>query len=106
MRKSTKDLIMIPKSFCIGGGKLFNVKIVDNIDHKSYGDFSDVESLIRIAKTITVDGKEVKISDEDKLRTYFHELIHCFNWMYNCECDEALAQTFSNFLYEYLNTKK
>ena len=96
---------MIPKSFRIGGGKLFTVELVDNIEHKTYGDFSDAEALIRVAQKISVDGKEVNISEEDQLRTYLHELIHCFNWMYNCECDEALAQTFSNFLYEYLQTK-
>jgi len=97
---------MIPKSFCIGGGKKFIVKFVDNINRSNYGDFSDAKSEIRIAKSISTDGEEISINEEDQLRTFLHELFHCFNWMYNCECDEALAQTFSNFMYEYLQTKE
>ncbi len=32
---------MIPKSFYIVGGKKINIEIVDNINHRNYGDFSD-----------------------------------------------------------------
>lgn len=91
----------IPSSYKMGGGKLYKVTSHDELDGK-YGDFSDLKAEIRLAKN--VDGEEV--SDEDYERTFYHELIHCMNYLYNCDCDEALAQTFSNFLYEFMHTKQ
>ena len=38
--------------------------------------------------------------------TFWHELFHVFNFYFNTEQDEALAQTFANFMCEYLATKR
>lgn len=98
--------MIIPKSFCIAGGQKHTVEIVDNINHSKYGDFSDAECKIRLARTINVEGEEIELTQEAIERCYLHELAHAFNYAYNCECDEALAQAFSNFMYEYLKTKE
>ena len=96
----------IPKQFCIAGGKKINVKVVDNIDdYSTYGNFSAVFSTIKLARKVKCDGKTVIVNREDLERTFLHELIHCMNYFYNCETDENIAQTFSNFVYEYLKTK-
>lgn len=96
----------LPTEFSIAGGKIIKVLKEDILESGSYGDFCDIKSQIRIAENIKLEGVPQEISDEDIERTYYHELIHCFNYFYNCECDEALAQTFSNFMYEYMHSKK
>ena len=95
----------IPRKFCIGGGRVVNVKVLDDLDGK-YGDFNDAKSEIRIARTINIDNEDIVISEEDRERTFWHEFVHAMNWYYNCENDESLAQTFSNFLYEFMHTKE
>jgi len=91
---------MIPKSFKIAGGKTINIKIVSHLDDSEFGNFNYTTNTISIAES--VNG--TKISEEDMERTYYHELIHVFQWFYNVEFDEAQAQVYSNFIYEYINS--
>lgn len=92
----------IPNSFTIAGGKKINISIEDRLDDNLYGQFSDVDAEIKIAEHVY----DKEVSDEDMERTFWHEFVHCMNYFYNCECDESLAQTFSNFLYEFIHSKK
>lgn len=92
--------MQIPSKFKIGG-QWFNVKMIDELED-TYGDFSYTPALIRIAET--VDGE--KIPQNQKEATFWHELFHTFQYMYNCETDESQAQCFSNFMMEFLETKE
>lgn len=98
----------IPKKFSIAGGKIINVYNLDTInDGDTYGDYSDVKGEIRLAEKINVgDNEFVDISDEDRERSFYHELFHCMQYLYNCEYSESMAQTFSNFMYEFMHTKQ
>lgn len=97
----------IPKQFCIAGGKKVDVEMVDEIDDFStYGNFSVVHSKIKLAKYVKCEGETVEVSEEDLERTFYHELVHCMNYYYNCETEEVIAQVFSNFIYEYIKTKE
>lgn len=91
---------MIPKEFTIGGGRKIKVCIEEKGDN--FGNWDDRECKINLFKNI--DSGEV--CEEDIERTFYHELIHCFQFFYNCEIDEAQAQTFSNFIYEYIHSRK
>ena len=98
---------MIPKSFCIAGGKKIDVELVDEIDdYSTYGNFSIVNSKIKLARYVKCDNEIVEVSEEDLERTFYHELVHSMNYFYNCETDEVIAQVFSNFIYEYSKTKQ
>lgn len=95
----------IPKSFKIAGQEI-TVQIVDHLDDNSFGMFGSANNTIYIANNVNTeyDGK-VWLTDEHKLNTFFHELIHCFQYYYNNEYSEAEAQVFANFLYEFMDTK-
>lgn len=95
---------MIPTSFTIANIP-FKVEFVDLIED-NYGEFDDLHSTIRIANKIKYNGKIEEVPDNIKLNTYYHELFHCFNYYYNTELDESLAQTFANFMCEYKATKQ
>ena len=99
--------MIIPKEFYIAGGKRIDVETVDEIDdYSTYGNFSAVNNKIKIAKYVKCDGETVAVPEEDVERTFYHELIHCMNYFYNCETEEPIAQVFSNFIYEYIHTRK
>ena len=49
---------------------------------------------------------EIKIREDEVLKTYLHELGHCFNYYFNNEYSEEFANAFQNFMYEYLHTKE
>lgn len=65
-----------------------------------YGCFSykNLEIGIRIK-----DGDNL-ISEEIIRNTFWHELFHAFNYLWNTEVDEALAQSFANFMREFEST--
>ncbi|MGM9532777.1 hypothetical protein [Intestinibacter sp.] len=95
----------IPKSFKIAGQEI-TVRIVDHLDDNSYGMWGSATNTIYIANNVDTeyDGK-VWLTESHQLNTFFHELIHCFQYYYNNEYSEAEAQVFANFLYEFMETK-
>lgn len=95
----------IPKSFKIAGQEI-TVKIVDHLDDNVYGQWGSANNTIYIANNVNTeyDGK-VWLTEDHQLNTFFHELIHCFQYYYNNEYSEAEAQVFANFLYEFMETK-
>lgn len=100
------NVINIPKSFSIAGLN-FTVEVVDNIsDGSIYGQWCDCDSKIIIANRIKIDNVWKEIPYHIKCNTFLHELFHVFNYYYNTESSEALAQTFANFMYEFLKSKE
>lgn len=103
--KSEIVLDYIPTSFTIGNQK-FNVVLYDELyleDDPVYGLFYylDAEIAIRIKK---LDG--TLCDKEQTLNAFWHETFHAFNYLYNNEINEALAQTFANFMREFQSTVK
>ena len=93
--------MQIPSYFKIGGQE-YNVEIVDKLEDDIYGDYSYTPAQIRIAKTTA--GEE--IPNKQREATFWHELFHAFQYMFDCTTDEAQAQCFSNFMMEFLESKK
>ena len=95
----------IPKRFKIANTN-YTVDVVDKIANGSYGYHNDIRSKIVIATTIE-DGKEdVELTEGQIENTFWHELFHCFQFYYCNKQDEALAQSFANFMCEYRATKE
>ncbi len=95
----------IPSRFKIANTEI-TVKIVDHTYNNNYGNWEDVMSTITVAHKIKIDDEYIELTDEQMLNTFYHELFHAFNWFWNNKCDEALAQSFANFMREYEATKK
>lgn len=98
--------MIIPNEYKIAGGKTIKVIKEDVLGEGKFGDFSPAKNEIRIAKKVEEDGSLHKQTNEDLERTFYHEMFHSFQWFYNTEFSEEMAQTFSNFLYEFMHTKK
>ena len=96
----------IPKFFSIAGLD-FTVEIVDNISNgETYGQWCDLSSKITIANRIKIDDVWKEVPEHIKFNTFLHELFHVFNYYYNTETSESLAQVFANFACEFIKTKK
>jgi hypothetical protein len=108
MWKNSKNTIIIPNKFTIAGST-YNINIVPNSEKDLNGNLGDLTNIfhqIRVCKTCELD-KEIKDIPEDEfIKTYLHELGHCFNYYYNNECSEEFANAFANFFYEYLISKE
>lgn len=74
----------------------------DNIS--MYGTHSDILGEIQIADNIEADNEIIKLKDNQILNTFWHEVFHAFQFFYNNEQDESLAQTFANFMCELLES--
>lgn len=95
----------IPSKFKIGG-QIFQIKLLDQVNNgNSYGDFSYCPAEIRLATKYEDNGLK-EIPHNQMLNNFWHEVFHCFNYMWNTETDEALAQTFANFMCEYEESKE
>lgn len=97
----------IPSKYKIGGQE-FEIKLVDRIrDTDNYGEFSYCPPLIEIAtKYYDDNGNAIDIPQNQIRNTFWHEVFHSFNYMWNNGADESLAQAFANFMCEYEESKK
>lgn len=100
----------IPRSFSLANhihSVIIEDVVYDDDNVSVYGIFSDAELLIRVARKIILsNGKTILLNEEQVKNTWYHELFHAFNYYYNTETNEALAQTFANFMREYEITKQ
>lgn len=93
----------IPREFTIACNKIIT-KVVD--EGEDFGSFDSLRNIINISLGVRdASGNLVTFTKEQVLNTYYHEVFHCFNYFFNTEMDEALAQTFANFTCEYITSK-
>lgn len=96
---------MIYKTFKIAN-QLIRTRIVDSLPDGAYGKFYDAKNEIVLAKTIEIEDETVELSEAQLENTFYHEVIHVFQFYYNNEYDEAQAQVFANFICQMLETKE
>lgn len=97
---ANEKLSYIPETFTLGC-HTFKVQLYEELyDDPLYG---HDEQVIRI-KIFKHNGEP--LSKECILNTYYHELFHAFNYLWNTGGDESLASTFAMLMCEYETTKK
>lgn len=99
----------IPASFTCGSNEI-KVVVEDKLPDNNYGYWCDAKNEIHLAKYLEVeigDTKEdVKLTQEQTNNTFYHELIHCFQFYAGIEISEAQAQVFANFMCEFFKSLK
>jgi hypothetical protein len=90
---------MNPNKFKVAGFEI-EVLLMDGLD--DYGEFCDVTNTIKLAKSIRLDnGDVIPLTRRQIQNTFYHELIHAFQFYYDTDSSESEAQVFANFLLEY-----
>lgn len=89
----------IPHSFKCGNNTI-TVEIKDIIG-ADYGRFIDAKNLIELAVKLRLDNEEVELNKNQILTSYYHELMYCWDFYYDCSYSEAHAQSMANLMLEY-----
>ena len=104
------DKFQIPDRYTIGGQEYKVIKketVRDSDDDPVFGLHDPAQATITIAEKFPVtDSLKHVFSKDQVLNSFFHEMFHSFNFMMNNEQDETIAQSFANFMCEFLKTAK
>ena len=104
------DKFQIPDRYTIGGQeyKVVQQEIVrDEDDDPVFGLHSPAEAKITIAHKFPItDSLKHDFTRDQIVNSFFHEMFHSFNFMMNNEQEEVIAQSFANFMCEFLKTAK
>lgn len=96
----------IPEKFKIAGFDI-KVELVDKTDDNNFGNWNDVTNTITIAKSISLkNGELTNLTERQMQNTFFHELLHAFQFYCGKEYSEIECNVFANFMVEFLETKK
>lgn len=106
MNIESKECVdFLPMEFTIANHKFKVIQydsLYDEHDTFLYGQFNYEDLEISVA---IKNHEGNPLNKEIILNSYYHELFHLFNYLWNTETDESLAQTFANFIREYETTK-
>jgi hypothetical protein len=96
----------IPEKFKIAGFDI-KVELVDKTDDNNFGNWNDVTNTITVAKNISLkNGELTSLTERQMQNTFFHELLHAFQFYCGKEYSEIECNVFANFMVEFLETKK
>lgn len=96
----------LPSEFTING-QVVKVQQVYKLPDPDFGQYSCITDTIKVAMNIEDDDKNiVKLTDEQILNSFYHELIHAFQWHSTGEYDETQANTIAGYIIEFLKTRK
>ena len=86
-------------------GNTIKVELVEKTNDNNYGNWCDATNTITIAKTIELEDKTVvKLTEDQITNTFWHELLHCFQFYFDNSYSEAQSQVYANFLCEYFKS--
>lgn len=102
------DKFQIPDRYTIGGQE-YKVIVKDIVKDDNgdavFGLHNAIETKILIAKSYPITNTSKHSFSKDQIvNSFFHEMFHSFNFMMNNEQEEVIAQSFANFMCEFLKT--
>ena len=96
--------MQLPSEFKCAGNTI-KVQLVEREDNNNYGNWCDATNTITIAKTVELEDKTVvRLAEDQMTNTFWHELIHCFQFYFDNSYNEAQSQVYANFICEYLKS--
>lgn len=93
----------IPKQFILHGHTI-SVREVEKLKSNAFGEYDNTKELITIAHKVESDDELVTLTNEQVEHTFWHEVIHVFQWHSKGKYDEAEAQVYAGLMIELLKT--
>lgn len=101
-----QDNSKFPKEFIIANNVIkVIIEDIDNVNN-NYGTFSDATNEIHIYRSLRIGGKIIPLTKEQLKNTFWHEVMHCFQFYSGKEYDEKEAQVYANFLRDLILSSK
>lgn len=96
----------IPEQFIIHGQVVKVIqKEIDSINDNRYGYYDSVKEEIVIFSKVRSGEEPITLTETQIEATFWHELMHCFQWHIKGATDEWEAQSYSGVLLEFFKTK-
>lgn len=89
---------MIPKKFKCAGNEIQVVTKNNSQDY--YGEFVSSKDSIFLCENV----EDIPVTERKLRNTFYHELIHTWQYYAGMELDEVQAQVFANFMQEFFET--
>ena len=94
----------IPSKFTIHGHEIKVIqREIDSISDNRYGYYNNAKEEIVIFRKVRSNEEVITLTDTEA--TFYHELVHCFQWHIKGETDEWEAQSYSGLIIEFLKSK-
>lgn len=94
----------IPKQFTIHCHQIKVIQKEIDLEGNRYGYYDSVREEIVLFNKIKVDGETVSLNQTQLESTFWHELIHSFQWHIKGETDEWEAQSYAGLMMEFIST--
>lgn len=95
----------IPKQFIIHGHVIKVIqKEIDNSEDNRFGCYDSVKEEIVIFRKVRSGDDAISLTDVQLEATFFHELVHSFQWHIKGETNETEAQSYAGLLIEFIRT--
>lgn len=93
----------IPKQFILHGHTI-NVREVEKLKSNAFGEYDDAREQITIAHKVETDDELITLTSTQLEHTFWHEVIHAFQWHTKGQYDEAEAQSYAGLMLELIKT--
>lgn len=94
----------IPSTFTINTQPV-TIEVVPKLCGNRFGEYDSISDRIKIAETIVNDDDEtIELTEEQKWNTFWHELLHVFQWHANGATDESQSSTYAGYFIEFFKS--
>lgn len=94
----------IPKHFIIHGHNINVYQREIDLEDNRYGYYDSVREEIVVFNKIKSNGDTVSLTQTQIESTFWHELMHAFQWHIKGETDEWEAQSYAGLMIEFIKT--
>lgn len=96
----------IPKQFIIHGHQIKVIRKEIDLEDNRYGYYNSVKEEIVIFNKVKSNGEAISLTQTQIEASFWHELMHCFQWHIKGSTDEWEAQSYSGLMIEFIKTSE
>lgn len=93
----------IPEKFTINSQEI-TIELVNTLPDQNFGEYCCVTDKIKLATHVNDDGTVIPLKEEQIENTFWHELLHVFQWHSKGDFSEEESNTYAGYLLEFFKS--
>ena len=94
----------IPEKFTINSQEI-TVELLDTLPDQKFGEYCCITDKIKLARNVKDDdGTVIPLKEEQIENTFWHELLHAFQWRSKGDFSEEESSTYAGYLIEFFKS--
>ena len=94
----------IPEKFTINSQEI-TIELVDTLPNQRFGEYCYITDKIKLATNVKDDdGTVISLKEEQIENTFWHELLHVFQWYSKGSFSEEESSTYAGYLLEFFKS--